>query len=326
MRSGQLGEAMEYRIGIDLGGTGIKAGVVDGGMRIVAKGTRPTDSGRPFEVVVSDIAAAAEAAAEAAGIRTSDAVCIGVGTPSFLNPDTGRLVFVANTNWRDVHFVEELQKHLPYPLRVENDANCAVWGERLAGAAKGCDPVLMLTLGTGLGSGLIIGGRLYTGERGMGPEIGHSAFVHGGLPCTCGLSGCLEAYTSVSALIRQTEAAMAAHPASALHRHAARNNGRVSGRTAFDCAREGDGAAIAVVDRYLEYLAGGIGGLINTFRPARVLIGGGLSNEGDYLLGPLNARVGRYVYAYDLIGAPAIVRASLGNDAGIIGAACLDLL
>ena len=317
---------MKYRIGIDLGGTGIKAGVVDENMRIIKKTSRPTDPARPFAVVVSDMAAAAAEAARQAGISLSDAAAIGVGTPSFLNPDTGRLVLVANTNWVDVDFVAELKKHLPDRLRVENDANCAIWGERLAGAAKGHDIVLMLTLGTGLGSGLIIGGRLYTGERGMGPEIGHSTFVHGGLPCTCGLHGCLEAYVSVTALINQTKAAMQAHPESRMHAYAAENGGSVSGRTAFDCARAGDPAACAVVDGYVEYLAGGIGGLVNTFRPELVLIGGGLSNEGEHLLRPVNERLPRYLYAYDLIGAPPVVRATLGNDAGIIGAACLDLL
>lgn len=316
---------MKARIGIDLGGTGIKAGVVDENMRIIAKSVRPTDPSRPFETVVSDMAAAAKQAARQAGIAPGEALCIGVGTPSFIHPDTGRLVLVANTRWKDVCFIEELEKHLPRPIHVENDANCAIWGERLAGAAKGRDLVLMLTLGTGLGSGLLVGGKLFTGSRGMGPEIGHSVFVHDGLPCTCGLNGCLEAYTSVSALIRQTRTAMDAHPESAMHTHAAANK-RVSGRTAFDCAKAGDETAIAIVSQYIDYLASGLGSLINIFRPELVLIGGGLSNEREALLRPLRERVERYVYACDLIGAPPIERALLGNDAGIIGAACLDLL
>lgn len=312
---------MQYRLGIDLGGTAIKAGVVDESNRIVYRHTRPT--GGSFEQIVADIAASANEVAGQAGLKVTDFPCIGVGTPSCINPKTGRLVFSNNTNWRDVPFREELEKHIPIPAYIGNDANCAIIGEAIAGAAAGCENVVMLTLGTGVGGGIILNGKLFCGADGMGAELGHTPLVAGGTPCTCGINGCLEAYASVTALIRQTKEAMEADPTSLLHAHA-QKTGHVSGRTAFDCAKQGDRTALAVVDRYMEYVANGIGGLINIFRPEIVLIGGGLSNEGDYLLKPLNEKVGKYVFSNDIIGAAPIRKATLGNDAGTIGAANLD--
>lgn len=314
---------MAYRIGIDLGGTAIKAGVVDEDYHVVYQHSRPTGEG--FQRVVADMAAAAEAVAAMAGLTVGAFPCVGVGTPSCINPNTGRLVFSNNTNWRDVPLREELEKHLPVPVYIGNDANCAIIGEALAGAARGRENILMLTLGTGVGGGLILGGKLFCGGDGMGAELGHTPLVSGGEPCTCGIDGCLEAYASVTALIRQTREAMDRTPDSLMHAYAReQEGGAVTGKTAFESAKQGDAAARAVVDRYIEYLANGIGGLVNVFRPEVVLIGGGLSAQGDYLLGPLNEKVKRYVFASDIIGAPPIVRATLGNAAGTIGAAYLD--
>lgn len=313
---------MQYRIGIDLGGTAIKAGVVDENFQVVYTHSQPTGQG--FEQVVADMASAAETVAAMAGLKVSDFPCVGVGTPSCINPNTGRLVFSNNTNWRNVPLREELEKHLPVPVYIGNDANCAIIGEAVAGAAKGRNSVVMLTLGTGVGGGVILNGKLFTGGNGMGAELGHTPLIHRGYPCTCGIDGCLESYASVTALIRQTREAMKAHPESSLHAYVAAHNGEVDGRTVFDCAQAGDATAAAVVDQYLEYLANGIGGLINIFRPEIVLIGGGLSAQGENILRPLNERVSRYTFAWDIIGAPPIVKATLGNAAGTIGAAWLD--
>lgn len=313
---------MQYRIGIDLGGTAIKAGVVDENFQVVYTHSQPTGQG--FEQVVADMASAAETVAAMAGLKVSDFPCVGVGTPSCINPNTGRLVFSNNTNWRNVPLREELEKHLPVPVYIGNDANCAIIGEAVAGAARGRNSVVMLTLGTGVGGGVILNGKLFTGGDGMGSELGHTPLIHRGYPCTCGIDGCLESYASVTALIRQTREAMKAHPESSLHTYVAAHNGEVNGRTVFDCAQAGDATAAAVVDQYLEYLANGIGGLINIFRPEIVLIGGGLSAQGENILRPLNERVSRYTFAWDIIGAPPIVKATLGNAAGTIGAAWLD--
>lgn len=314
---------MAYRIGVDMGGTGIKAGVVDENYKIIARTYVPTEPG--FENVVKAIGDAAKAAAAQVGMRLEDFPCVGVGTPSCINPNTGRLVFSNNTNWRDVPLREELEKHIPVPVYIGNDANCAVVGEAIAGGAKGRKNVIMLTLGTGVGGGVILGGRLFCGGDSMGAELGHSVLVSGGVRCTCGIEGCLESYASVTALIRQTREAMAAHPESLMNAWE-KEHGTVNGRTSFECAKAGDAAALAVVDAYEEYLANGIGSLVNIFRPDVVLLGGGLSNEGEYLLRPVREKLPRYTFASDIIGTSPVERALLGNDAGIIGAACLDML
>ena len=270
---------MRYRLAIDLGGTDIKSGVVDDSYAIIKSHTIPTRAERSFEAVVADMGRAAKEVAAMAGLTLEDFSCVGVGVPSTINPHTGRLVFSNNTNWRNVPLREELHKNVGLPVYIGNDANCAVIGEALAGAAKGRRNVLMLTLGTGVGGGILYDGRLFTGGDGMGAELGHMTLVHEGIRCTCGLPGCLESYASVSALIRQTREAMEAHPDSLMNQ-IARERKKVSGRTAFDAMRAGDEAARAVVDQYITFVTNGIGSLVTIFRPEIVLIGGGISNEG----------------------------------------------
>ena len=307
---------MAYRIGVDMGGTSIKAGVVDENFRIISSLERPT--GSTFEQVVADMAECAKAAAASVGQDIAAFPGVGVGTPSCINPNTGRLVFSNNTNWRDVPLREELEKHLPVPVWCGNDANCAVIGEALAGAAKGCDNVLMITLGTGVGGGLIFGGKLFVGGDGMGGELGHTPLITGGVPCTCGVAGCLEAYASVTGLIREAKEALAENPQSLLGKET------LTGRYIVDCARAGDPTAVQVFDQYTGYVANGLGGMITVFRPEIVLIGGGLSGAGDFLLDPINEKLPKFVFSSDIIGVPPVVTAALGNSAGTIGAAYLD--
>lgn len=312
---------MKYRIGIDLGGTAIKAGVVDENFNVVCSHTQPTSY--DFDTVIRDLAATAETVASKVGLKVSDFPCVGVGIPSSVNPITKRLVFANNTGWRDMPIGEELEKLLKVPVYIGNDANCAVIGETLAGAAKGKDSVVMITLGTGVGGGIILNGKLFVGGDGMGVELGHTPLGHDGNACTCGIVGCFESYASVTALINQARKAMEENPDSLLCKYE-KEKGELNGRIIFDCAHEGDATALAVVDQYEEYLAHGIGGLITTFRPEVFLIGGGLSAQGDYLLDAVNKKLSRYVYSWDIIGAPPVIKATLGNAAGTIGAAYLD--
>lgn len=311
---------MQYRIGIDLGGTSIKAGVVDETHKIISNHQKPTLEG--FELVVSDMAETAQIAAKKVGLKWDDFSSVGVGSPGFINPKTGLLVFSSNINWRNKPLKQELQKHIPVPVFIGNDADCAVVGEMIAGAAKGYRHILMLTLGTGVGGGLILNGRLFSGCDDMGVEFGHTPLIAGGIQCACGQKGCLEVYASVTALIRQTKEAMKENPETLMYAHVEKY-GEVSGRTAFDCAREGDATAMRVVDQYCTYLANGIGGFITVFRPEIVLLGGGLSAAGDTLLEPIRRKIGKFVFASDIIGTPLIEIAALGNDAGTIGAAYL---
>ncbi len=316
----------KFRLAIDMGGTDIKTGVVDDQFNIIKRHVIPTGPERPFEVVVADMAQAAKDVAAMCGLTFADFPCVGVGVPSCINPHSGLLVFANNTNWRNAPLREELRKHIPVPVYIGNDANCAVVGEAMAGAARGKKDVLMITLGTGLGGGLIMDGKLYLGADGMGMEPGHTILVHNGLPCTCGLLGCLEAYGSVVALIQQAKDAMALHPESCLHELSRANSGKLNGKIIFDCAISGDETAKAVVNQFLEYVANGIGSLVNLFRPEVVLIGGGICDAGDYLMIPLNEKLPKYVFASDIIGCPPAIRATLGNAAGTIGAACLDCM
>ena len=312
------------RLGIDVGGTFIKAGVVDESYAIVHKVSVPTEGDAGYRPVVQNIARVAELAAREAGRSVKDFALVGIGIPGLLNPRTGVVVSAPNLNgWRDVPFLDEIRNLLPAPVRVGNDANCAVVGETLAGAAKGNENVVMLTLGTGVGGGIITDGRLFTGGHGLGAELGHMVLHMDGETCGCGMDGCIEAYCSVTSLVKQTRRAMEADPTSAMHGYA-REAGLVDGRTAFECSKMGDKAAAKVVEAYCRYLARSIGSLVTAFRPDVVLIGGGLSNQRAYLMDKLNALVPKYVFASDVIGVPPVIRATLGNDAGTIGAAYLD--
>ena len=218
---------------------------------------------------------------------------------------------------------EELSRYFTVPLSFANDANCAIIGETIAGAAKGHQHVILLTLGTGVGSGIIIGGKLFSGGDGLGAEMGHLPLVFEGIPCSCGLRGCLECYASASALVRQTRDAMKDHPESSMHAWV-QEHGEVNGETSFACAARGDAAARQVVDQYTAYLACALGGITNIFRPELILLGGGVSHAGEALLEPVRKKIPKYTLAYDIVGGPDVRAAALGNDAGIIGAAYLD--
>ncbi|MGI5976917.1 MAG: ROK family protein [Candidatus Limivicinus sp.] len=311
---------MEYRIGIDLGGTAIKMGAVDEEYNVVCSRSVPTAP--EFEKAVADMAGCARALAREMGLRLSDFRSVGVGVPSSID-DEGRLVYSNNNNWCDMPLRREMEKYFPIPVYLGNDADCAVVGESLAGAAKGFRNVIMLTLGTGVGGGIIINNRLYSGGDFLGTEPGHFPLVHGGIKCTCGIEGCYEAYASVTALIRQAKEAMELHPESALH-EALKNRGEINGRVIFDCAQQGDETALEVIDQYEEYVAHGIGGLISIFRPNIVIIGGGLSAQGEYLMKPLREKVKKYTFNGEAVPVPPIACAVRGNAAGTIGAAFLD--
>lgn len=316
----------EYRLGIDLGGTGFQIGLVDKNYNITARADAPTRQFElSFEKVVENIASKCKEVVASAGLTLADLASVGIGTPGCVDAE-GLLRFAGNFAWHNVQLRDEMVKNLNIPVIVGNDANCAIVGETLVGAAKGLKNVLLLTLGTGVGGGLIIDNKLFTGGDGMGAELGHVPFIAGGEHCTCGVDGCFEAYASVSALIRLTKRALEKHPESAMHEHVKKHNGIINGRTAYDCAHEGDPAALEVTDEYTSNIACGIGGFVNVYRPDIVLIGGGISAQGSFLLDPINEKLKKYVFAAGKIGCPKVVAAQLGNDAGIIGAACMDIL
>lgn len=315
---------MGYYLGIDLGGTNIVAGVVDQQHRIIQKSRRPTHQKRSFEEIVADMAATAADALAGAGLSKDDVPYVGIGVPSSVDPHTHCVIFANNLGWKDKDVIAEFQKSWDIPVCIANDADCAALGECLAGAGQAYDSMLMVTLGTGLGGGLVFNKKLFQGGDGFGTEPGHTVLVYEGFPCTCGRKGCLEAYTSVTALIRQTIDAMMVHHHSLMWEECGHDLNKVEGRTAFNAAKRGDPAGQEVVDQYIRYLSAGLSSMATMLCPHAIIVGGGVSNEGEYLLKPLREQVARSIYAHDILEAPDILQAQLGNDAGVIGAAFLD--
>jgi len=314
---------MKYYLGIDLGGTNIVAGVVDESYNIIVKHSEKTPVGLSFPDTVAVIAETAKIAVDKAGFRLEDMQSVGLGTPSCINPETNLLVHANNLGWINVPLYDEMKKHFNIPLFIRNDADCAALGEVLAGAAKDYNDALMVTLGTGVGGGIILNRKIFSGCDNMGSEIGHTKLVFNGVQCTCGQYGCLESYASATALINQTKEAIKNHPESVLNELCGGDMSLVNAKTAFDGMRQGDETAIKIVDQYISYLAAGLSTLICIFRPKVIILGGGVSNERETLLTPLQEKLVLNTFSGTEIGVPPVIIAKLGNDAGIIGSAML---
>lgn len=313
---------MKYYVGIDLGGTNIVAGVVNEKYEIISKAKTPTNRPRSCEAICEDMARVALEAVALAGLTVDDIESVGVGAPGTVNSDTGVIEYSNNLDFYDAPVARLIRKVIDKPVYCENDANAAAYGEFVAGSAKGANNAVCITLGTGVGGGIIIDGKIYSGFNFAGAELGHMVVEVDGPKCTCGRCGCFEVYSSATGLIRMTKESMDANPDSKMHEMM---GDHVSGRLAFNAMRAGDEAAKGVVDKYIKYLAAGIANTINIFQPEVLCIGGGVCNEGDALLVPLKEAVNREIYTRRGGKNTEIVIASLGNDAGIIGAAFLGL-
>ncbi len=312
-----------YKLGIDLGGTNIVAGVVDDNYNIVATGKVKTSLPRPAEEIVDDMVKAANIAIENAGLKIEDIESMGVGSPGAIDPVHGVVCYANNLAFYDVPMAQMLKERMGVDFYIENDANAAAYGEYIAGAGRGTNNFIAITLGTGVGGGVIIGGKLYSGSNYAGAELGHTVIEMSGEMCSCGRQGCWEAYASATALIRQTKQAMIKYPKSVMWELCENDINRVSGRTAFDAMRQNDAAGKMVVDKYVEYVAVGVSNNINIFQPEVLCIGGGISKEGDNLIKPIKAFLEGENYARNLAKKTEVKVAQLGNDAGIIGAAYL---
>lgn len=307
-----------YYIGIDLGGTNIAAGIVNENGEIIIKDSVPTLKERPTDEIVEDMARLCRTLCDDSGISMDEIKSVGVGCPGSIDDKNGIVSYSNNIPMNNYPMREVLEGKINKPVSLANDANAAALGEYVHNG-NGCESFLMITLGTGVGSGLILNGKIFSGFNGVASEAGHMTLVHDGVQCTCGKKGCWEAYASVTALIRQTSEAAQQHPESSLNKNIS-ENGKVSGRTAFEEAKNGDETAKAVVKAYCEYVADGLTGLINIIEPERICIGGGISKEGDYLLNPIKEWIGKY--EYNRYSPKAVIEtAKLFNDAGIIGAA-----
>ena len=310
-------------IGVDLGGTNIVAGVVDEQYTILAKTRCKTRAERSSEEIMRDIAWLCREAVKKAGLSMSDVGGVGIGCPGTCNTETGMVEYANNLNFNNVPLVARMNELLGVPVYINNDANVAALGEAVAGAAKGAQSCICITLGTGVGGGVILDGKIYEGCNYAGAEMGHIVIQMNGDPCTCGRQGCLESYASATALVRQTKRAMEQHPESTMWKQVNGDITKVNGLTAFDGMRAGDAVATAVVDQFVEYLACGVTNIINIFQPDIVCIGGGISHEGETLVAPLRERVVNERYSKFCEKQTQVVAAVLGNDAGVIGAACL---
>ena len=312
-----------YKLGIDLGGTNIVAAVVDNDKKIIAAGKIKTNTPRPAEEIVDDMIKAAETACKNAGITMDNIDSIGVGSPGAIDPVNGVVCYANNLGFYNVPMKKIFEERTGKPFYIENDANAAAYGEYIAGAGKGTNDFIAITLGTGVGGGVIIGGKIFSGSNCAGAELGHTVICIDGEMCTCGRQGCWEAYASATALIRQTRQAMIKYPDSKMWELCDGKLENVSGITAFNAMREGDEAGKRVVDRYIEYVAIGVANNINIFQPDMLCIGGGISKEGDTLINPIREFVKGENYARNIEKKTEIRAAALGNDAGIIGAAFL---
>jgi glucokinase len=314
---------MKYYVGIDLGGTNISVGVVNENYEIISKASTKTNCPRPAIEIAADMAKMSLEAIKKAELTVDDIEWVGIGTPGIANSASGIIEYSNNLGFENVPMSEYIRKYIDKPIFIENDANAAAYGEFVAGAAKGTNHAVCITLGTGVGGGIIIDKKIYTGFNFAGAEIGHTVLEVDGPPCTCGRKGCFEVFSSATGLIRMTNEAMDNNKDSLMWKLYSEKGSKVSARTSFDAMRIGDKVATEVVNKYIKYLASGITNIINTFQPDILCIGGGVCNEGDYLLTPIKELVKNEVYTRNSSKNTEIVIAKLGNDAGIIGAAFL---
>ncbi|MBR1676024.1 MAG: ROK family glucokinase, partial [Clostridia bacterium] len=308
----------KYYVGIDIGGTFIKGGIIDDLGNIVISEKVPT--GKNAEIVMDSIAALVKDLLKKTNMSASDVCGIGMGVPGMIDSKNGVVVFSNNLQWKDVKIVDGVSKRTGISVKIANDANVAALGESMFGVGNSYDDCILLTLGTGVGGGIIVGNKLVEGNRSAGAELGHMVIKYGGEKCTCGRKGCLEAYASATALIRDTKRAMLAHKDSKMWEIG--DIDKVDGKTAFDY-KDTDKYAREVVDNYIEMLACGISNIANIFRPHAVMLGGGVCAQGDNLIKPIQAIVNREIFAGQLGPVCPVMIAKLGNKAGILGAAAL---
>ena len=311
-----------YYVGIDLGGTSIKTGLVDENGQILQKVTRPTRIERGARPVVDDMADMSLEVIRLGGLTPDDVKAIGIGLPGILDPRTGHVPFCTNLGWHDVPVIEWMQETVSKPIYIENDATVAGLAESVAGVSAGVRNSVFLTLGTGVGGGIVLNGKIYSGTHGVASELGHMITVAGGELCTCGNRGCWERYASATALIRMGKQAAKEHPESLILSSVDGDPEKITAKTVIDAAKAGDEAGRRVFDEYVYNLCTGLVAIVNFLDPEVIVLGGGVSLAGDFLLEAVNKKLPEMIF-YKTMPYAEIKLAVLGNDAGIIGAAML---
>ncbi|MGI6112508.1 MAG: ROK family protein [Mahellales bacterium] len=309
-------------IGIDLGGTNIAAGLVNEKGDILIKDSTPTLRSRSFQEIIRDMGVLVSNIIKSSGCPMERIMGVGIGSPGVCDNQKGTIVFANNLGWVNVPISSELKKYIDKPVYMDNDANVAGLAEYMFGAGRGYNSSITLTIGTGLGGGIVMDGKIYPGSHGVGAELGHFIFDVNGLQCTCGNKGCWEQYVSATALATMAQKAVSENDSSLMLELAGGQMERIDAKVVEEAAKKGDYVAIEVFDRFIYYLAMGIISIINTFDPEVIIIGGGVSKAGEFLLEPLKRKVEEHIF-YNELGWADIRLAQLGNDAGIIGAAML---
>ena len=314
---------MSLTIGIDIGGTKVLGGVVDENGKILAthREATPKEGGVALTTTIANVAKVL--------LRDHDAVAMGVSAAGFVSSDRETMLATPNiSGWNGVNLKNELGKLIDLPIVIENDANAAAWGEAVFGAGVGEAQMMMITVGTGIGGGAVIEGKLHRGAYGIAAEFGHLRVGPEGHLCGCGARGCFEQYASGNALMRHVREAINASP-DAAHNLLARGDGTIAGLSGHhitDAARDGDPIALAGFNTTAQWLGAGIASLSVLFDPACVVIGGGVIDAGEILLAPTRVALERYMPFSGKHPTPRIVAATLGNDAGLVGAASLARL
>ena len=309
-------------IGIDVGGTTIKAGAVDENGTILCKDSRPTGVERGYEAMIKDMAMLGTWVVEQSGHSMADVKAVGIGIPGIMDPKTGRVPFCTNLHWHDVPILDEMRKYVNVPVYVDNDATVAGLAESVAGVSSSVKNSVFITLGTGVGGGVVMNGRVFSGSHGVATEVGHMVTVAGGELCTCGNRGCWERYASATALIREGRKLAQAKPDCALAKAVDGDLNRITAKHVIDLAKAGDPDCEGLMDWYVTHLCVGLTNLINLYDPEVIALGGGVSMAGEYLLNAVRAKLPEMVFFKSMPYA-RVELARMGNDAGIIGAAML---
>ncbi|WP_139492171.1 ROK family glucokinase [Brevibacillus dissolubilis] len=309
-------------VGVDIGGTGIKVALLNTNGDILHKSSEPTPVAAGEDSVISKIVEMTNGLLQKENASMERVVGIGIGVPGPVEADTGVVLEAVNLHWKNTPLKAKVEGLTGVPAYVDNDANAAALGEMWRGAGQGAKDLVAVTIGTGVGGGVIIGGEIVHGVSGVGGEIGHMTIVpEGGPQCNCGKTGCLETLSSATAIIREGEQAARSGESTALAA-ALEAKGKLTAKDVFDAALAGDTGAVGVVDRAAFYLGFGMSHLGNVLNPAKIVIGGGVSAAGEFLFSRIRESFDKYTWAYAAENCE-ILPATLGNDAGVIGAGWL---
>ena len=311
---------MTYSIGIDVGGTKVLGGVVDVDGTIIAtcRKDTPDEGGGALTQTIADVAREL--------MQDHNVECVGVSAAGFISADRKTILATPNIkNWNGVNLHAQLSRKISKPIAIENDANAAAWGESQFGAGRGFQDMVLLTIGTGVGGGMILSHSLFRGSFGIGAELGHFRLIPDGILCGCGVRGCFEQYASGTALLRHAREAIDKDP-KAGEAFLSRTNETVddfSGKSLTLGARDGDPIALAAFATLSAYLGAGLASLCAILDPARIVIGGGVIDAGEILLAPTRTAMLELIPFSGQRPAPEVVSAQLGNNAGLVGVADL---